>query len=559
MPDIVNDTFTGSNGTSLVAHIGETGALWTQHPNFAQTAQINTNRVFGDAGASIFYSSGGFSSANYTVICDLFVRSNVGADFTGVIGRMSTSATSWYAFLYSGSVFDLRAGISQIGVTSAVALSVGETYRMSLTMNGTAISCQVQRLSDSQYVTAAGGFSATQQDCISVTDNSVTAAGRLGIWLHSASSTNGYHLDSVRGFLLVAGTDFTVDNAAILKSPYNWYTSGSTYTITNNPGAYIRLRFTGTSLAMGVDTAALFNASITALQYPAISYRVDNAWTWTRYQLVAGDSLLALASGLSDTTHDIEINLAAAYWNIDRFGVSSGVDPISALKVTGFTVDNGKTISAPTTQSGRAMFYGDSNYEGLEILGSGATVANQDAVQAVARLVQQLSGYEVGVAAFGSQGWLAGLSAANVGAFRDCWDFYSEGRTRLVGGLFSPQPDAIVIAHGQNDAESGATTTAVTTTLQDIRTAAPSAKIIVVIPHNLNARTQVLAGITASGISNVATIDWGVTVLNGSLGNGTHLNLRGHATTAPTVALAMPATPRGQAQVSSVGMGVASA
>lgn len=192
---VSSDTFTGSNATALTSHTGEVGATWTKQVFISATEWINTNRIHREGlGYSINYASGTPPSADYSVEADLVVRSNLGGDMAGVLGRMNTGTntfymarweqadTSWNLIKYSnGTVtyLDFAAG--------EPALTVGATYRISLSMNGNILNVYVN-----------GVLKA------SALDSSLTAAGKAGIMdgdnaafnLAYKSSTTGLHFDN---------------------------------------------------------------------------------------------------------------------------------------------------------------------------------------------------------------------------------------------------------------------------------------------------------------------------------------------------------------------------
>src|SRR5439155_27321637 len=81
---VVTDTFTGSDGTLLQNHVGETGATWTKHSNYPANFTLASNRVYSVQWA--MYTASGVPATNeYDVSADLTVKSNAGA--TGGGGR----------------------------------------------------------------------------------------------------------------------------------------------------------------------------------------------------------------------------------------------------------------------------------------------------------------------------------------------------------------------------------------------------------------------------------------------------------------------------------------
>src|SRR5919205_3815023 len=80
---VVNDTFTGTDGTLLQNHVGETGATWTKHPNYPADMTLLSGKVYGPQWG-LYYASGVPATNEYDVSADLTVSSNSGA--TGVVG-----------------------------------------------------------------------------------------------------------------------------------------------------------------------------------------------------------------------------------------------------------------------------------------------------------------------------------------------------------------------------------------------------------------------------------------------------------------------------------------
>src|SRR5438128_157101 len=94
MAPFLNDTFTGTDGTNLESHSGETGATWTVHPSFTGSAKLLTNRVHTNGALRAYYASGVPASADYDVESVMFINSHVNA--SGPCGRMSTSVDTCY-------------------------------------------------------------------------------------------------------------------------------------------------------------------------------------------------------------------------------------------------------------------------------------------------------------------------------------------------------------------------------------------------------------------------------------------------------------------------------
>jgi lysophospholipase L1-like esterase len=275
-------------------------------------------------------------------------------------------------------------------------------------------------------------------------------------------------------------------------SPYTWRMDDIAM-ISVNPGSYLRINFTGTSAALGVDTAALGTASTPAGQYPRVRWSID-AGAWQTAQLTSGQSSLTLGTGLAAGAHSLEVHFLAAYYAGDRW-----TTPVQALRVTGLTLAAGASVSAPTPRAGLLIAYGDSITEGAWCDGPPTDLTTyatyQDATDSWARHVADALGCEYGIVAFGSQAW-SGTGAGNVPPLPDSWDLYSAGQSRLTTGLFSPAPDYVLCNMGANGGLASAAT--LTTWLGNVRTAAgSSARIIVVVPFGGTGRANITSGYNA--------------------------------------------------------------
>lgn len=189
----VYDTFTDANGTSLASHTGELGATWTLHPDASYAsseARIQDNRLHQQAGTvTAYYASGVPPSADYRVRARIFIVTAMTSDGTAVLGRMDTSANTFYSFRTQNSntaiLHSMVAGSLSTLDSTTFNVSVGITYTLELRMVGTSI---VGMIDWAQVVSA--------------TNSAVTAAGRAGVRLHdSQTSTTGFHMDSVSAYV----------------------------------------------------------------------------------------------------------------------------------------------------------------------------------------------------------------------------------------------------------------------------------------------------------------------------------------------------------------------
>lgn len=175
-PFIVEDSFIGDTGTFLEHHVGETGAAWTQHPTNTGTGAVqisDAGRIFiGSNTASstlLYYASGVPRTPDYSVQATIRVRSVLAGGQVSVCGRMDVSANTFYGARLQGGganwqLFKLVAGVGTTLGTVAVSPVIDQDYLLTLKMTGTTIALFVNGVS-----------------IISVTDATITAAGRAGV------------------------------------------------------------------------------------------------------------------------------------------------------------------------------------------------------------------------------------------------------------------------------------------------------------------------------------------------------------------------------------------
>jgi hypothetical protein len=190
----LNDTFTGTNGTNLQAHTGETGATWTVHPSYTGPSKIQTNRVQGNGLVTAYYASGSPAGADYDVTA--IVRQVTSFATAGPCGRMDTTADTHYGVRLTvvggvpvAQLYKMVAGvITGLGSTFAVTNTNGTDTTLMLRMRGSTISMFVN---------------GTQRE--SVTDTDISAAGKAGVRLGASTTTTGFHIDSISAVNLFSG------------------------------------------------------------------------------------------------------------------------------------------------------------------------------------------------------------------------------------------------------------------------------------------------------------------------------------------------------------------
>jgi hypothetical protein len=284
------------------------------------------------------------------------------------------------------------------------------------------------------------------------------------------------------GTIFGIGVSIPVNFTGIFYSPGNWFINGTNKAITNNNGAYVKFSFTGTSISISVDQKNTTQA---------IRYSVDNG-AWQNYNLLFGQNILPLASGLSAGTHQVIIyangnNAANDRWNT----------PIEALNIVAYLVDASSSVASPGLIYPNTIFFmGDSIVEGISAGGSNITDSQANWVSPVAHALMA----EYGQIGYGGAGFTSG-GAGNVPAFSTNYQYFFLNQSRMSGLLFAIQPNHIVCEHGVN---GNWTSFDAVVAWSNLRAAAPSANIFQLIPfsgpgHLFNGTK--LSGIVSSSTS----------------------------------------------------------
>jgi hypothetical protein len=203
-----SDSFTDTSGRLLTAHTGELAATWTRVLGAANATVSNEGRIFkANAGYSVNHNSLVQATPDYSVEADVVDKSVIADDAMGVIGRLNASNTfylasweerdnSWnLALVTNGSIDYLDY------VPNQPALVIGQAYRLKLEMVGSALKLYVNGVLK-----------------VSVTDTTLTAAGRAGIMTGriatsaAQSNTTGLHLDNFQVSTTSRALDSKGDN-----------------------------------------------------------------------------------------------------------------------------------------------------------------------------------------------------------------------------------------------------------------------------------------------------------------------------------------------------------
>lgn len=199
MAIFASDTFTGTDGTALESHTPTVGGAWVAHPDFTAATQIQSNKADAFADSSIYYNAGTPASADYSVAVDIAMGNTTVNGNYGVGARINTVAGfAGYTFTVTNGkvwVFKFPAATA-LGTVTVTTTNVNDTWRLTIEVSGsstTHVNAYVQRASDSQWLTAAGGWQVSQVACISADDSSspTTAANKSALWLSADGGMTG--------------------------------------------------------------------------------------------------------------------------------------------------------------------------------------------------------------------------------------------------------------------------------------------------------------------------------------------------------------------------------
>lgn len=186
----VTDTFTGTDGTAITAHTGETGATWTKHPSFTGTPELVSNRLrYASSTSGLVLASGTPADINYTVEADVYFPAVPTTQNIGVSARVDPTVNTQYTVRYiaSGDLFrfDRITGGTTLTLGSVVAgAAAGATRHIKL------------------RPAATGGGMTASVDGVDITITTadtvpLTSPGRVGVFGNNTSSaTTGVLLDN---------------------------------------------------------------------------------------------------------------------------------------------------------------------------------------------------------------------------------------------------------------------------------------------------------------------------------------------------------------------------
>ena len=373
----------------------------------------------------------------------------------------------------------------QVGGTTTVSgtFANGAPAGLSQVLDGTTttVSSPTITTSSGSGTTAAGSYSYSIP---------TPAAGShtievLGTGTYAATS-------AVTGFTTSSAPPAMVQpsDPAIAYSPGNW-AAGKTI----NPGAYLRLGFTGNSIVFNFDVSAQ------SAPLPEVWIEIDGM---PREQFTLASTITPVMPSLTSAwpKHTVELVVKSTSEFVSRWTPQS-----AAVVLTSIALANGAVQSRPGVPARTILAFGDSITEGYHTVSAAAQGSDpdgSDATLAWAYELRRLLAADVGVIGFGGTGVLASGQGGvpPVGqSFNQMWS----GQART----FSPAPSLVVINEGENDkaANPGAFQPAFQAFLTALLMAVPSCPVAVLRPFSGAQAAAIQAAIQAVGNARLHYID----------------------------------------------------
>jgi len=443
------------------------------------------------------------------------------------------------------------AGNGKAFVTFAVKYpydpSSTKTYPFSFTLAFAAVDESVTRVTRSAEEDAASVSDACSR-AAALGASEVVAIGSVPSAVPSGCTVRGFEdvkvaIPSSAGpaiYLLSgaqADTEVTVNirDSNVVTSPYNWR-KGADFIETNNPGAYLKLGFTGSYVKASFDTSAYDALGASSGNYPKVRVTVDGVSK--DIQLTSGSPLVTLASGLSTGNHTLELGFVSTLNSYDRWNT-----PANVVRITEFRLSPGGGTFAPGLRAKRMILFADSHGEGVRINNGNSNPTGNDALKAFSAQIAANFGAELGNVSFGGQGWTVKGSGNVAPVYNSSdslkgWGRYSGNNSRMP---LEPAPDYVVMIHGHNDHNANVSDSTVSARaaawLSDVRASAPNADIFLVVPFKGFKRAALASAYSSYTSGNpddtkAHFIDLGAEaesiMVNNSHDGGVHMNATGH-------------------------------
>ncbi|PRP74844.1 hypothetical protein PROFUN_09544 [Planoprotostelium fungivorum] len=277
-----------------------------------------------------------------------------------------------------------------------------------------------------------------------------------------------------------------IDDSNIYHSQFNWYHDQQRNSLeTTNAGAYLKFNVNGTT-----NLVLILDATTTTLDYAKIGWSVDNGPITNVTVPSVGTRIQLFNNSQTTQTHNIFLYIKNLGQFLDRWQ-----GPAANIRLLGLEADDTVKFFVPTLLKKRILAYWDSIGEGVNTVAApGGDLFSNDALLTWAFSAAEALDAELGIVAFGGQGWTAtGLGGvpplwnADGDNMTSAWRWYSSKHQRD----FSQCPDYILNGHGTNDGLSFSPKPAevliplVTGWLKSMRQTCPKSHIFQVVPFGL--------------------------------------------------------------------------
>jgi len=461
---------------------------WHDTVNNTLNIQVNDGTVSTRSSytAGVFDGAAPFALGSYDN--SVFLSGRI--DAVGFWKRALTSGERT-ALYNSGNGYEYAMPASVPSTISSVVPTAGDTQvALAWTApaaNGDAITdyiVEYKLTNDSGWTTFSDGVSTSTSATVTSLTNGSSYDFRVsavnGIGTGATSSVVSSTPSTAPGVVAITHPD-------LFWSPYNWRFNGSTYAQSTPGGAYINVAFTGTTLALGIDTSVNTGVDLSTIKMHAY---IDGSTTPIEKNLssVSG-GVMTFTSALSSGSHYATIYLSKTVTAHNRWAV-----PVNVARITKVQLASSGTIlslaNTPLAEKDRTfLIYGDSITEG---------VGSTQAESAFSAVLSRTLNAEYGQVGYSGLGWsrAGGGSTAHfyeTTPANSLWRKYDANTSRLVNnadlssGFIDGAPEAVFVNLGTNDANLNTGAPAVQTKtaawLSEIReVVGSSSDIFIIVP-----------------------------------------------------------------------------
>lgn len=311
-----------------------------------------------------------------------------------------------------------------------------------------------------------------------------------------------------------------------------WYTDpGNAYQQTSATGNKCKYGLTLVNpgpICLDVDVSLYTTGGVAAADYPYIVYSADGGPN-VRVQMISGQTQVCPTPIATLGSHAGVLYFDGTTPVNDSWGNGTTVGK-NTFRFTGITAPYATVTQAPygpyTVYATKCLLIDDSTGAGVDTLGNTGTAISNSQTNSFGYWMAQAIGCEQSYSAYPGAGytlttaasvpptWISGGTCTT-----NWWSCYDSVHSRLVSGLFQPQPQYVFNGMGINDIKFGVPSqiaARVQGLLAAERAAAPTAWLVQLVPVLLNgvspyAQAQVTAGfnayVAASGDTRARLLD----------------------------------------------------